>query len=192
MRENGRRLAVCLMLVLMAGVFVACSRNQGVEAARDDQTTVSPAEQDFMMKASQANQAEIDAARVAMHKTDNTDVRDYANMIESDHTRALEDLADLMKDKNVSQPKSEPQQAQQDISRMNNLGGPEFDREFVNMMVTDHQKAVEMFQDMQRIAQHSDVKKYVDDALPKLEMHLDKGRQLQSKLFSGSGRSSTR
>ena len=67
---------------------------------------------------------------------------------------------------------------------MNSLTGPEFDREFINMMVGDHQKAVEMFRDHQAIVQNSDVKDYIEDWLPKLEMHLDKAKQLQSKLFS--------
>src|SRR5437763_17065734 len=129
-----------------------------------------------MAKAAQANLSEIDMARLAAQKSDNTDVRVYANMIQSDHKRALIDLTDLMTDKNVSQPKTLSTETKQDIARMNELTGPEFDREFVNMMVSDHQKAVEMFRDQAATALDADVKKYVEDVLPKLEMHLDKAQ----------------
>jgi len=182
--KHGQRFVMTVVCALALCGLSACNRDRSVQAAGDQPVAVSPAEQDFMMKASQANLAEIDMARIALEKSDNSDVRDYANMIRSDHTSALEDLTDLMKDKNVSQPQTLPAETHQDIDRMNNLTGPELDREFMNMMVSDHQKEVEMFRDQQAIAQSDDVKKYVEDILPKLEMHLDKAQQLQSKLFS--------
>ncbi len=189
MKLKGQWLVICLVLVVASWGLIGCNRNRSVEASGENRTpSVSPAEQDFMMKATQANLAEIDMARIAIQKSDNTDVKDYANMIKSDHSTALADLADLMKDKNVSQPSGLVPETQQDITRMNGLTGPEFDREFVNMMVSDHQKAVEMFRDHEAIAQNSDVKKYVEDVLPRLEMHLDKAQQLQSKLFNRPNR----
>jgi putative membrane protein len=184
MRMKGQLLAVCLVLTLVAGL-TACNRGRGVEAAREDRpAAVSQSEQDFMMKAVQANMAEIEVARMALQKSGNSDVKDYANMIRRDHTNALEDLTDLMKDKNVQQLKTIAADTEQDISRMNTLSGGEYDREFVNMMVSDHQKAIESFRDQQSSAQNRDVKKYVDDVLPKLEMHLEKAQRLQTKLFS--------
>jgi len=123
-------------------------------------------------------------ARIAHEKSGNTDVRDFANMIETDHKSALEDLTDLMKDNDLPEPKTIVAATQQDINRMERLTGPEFDREFVNMMVSEHQNTVEMFRDQQSTAQNGDLRNYVDSVLPVLEMHLDKARQLQSKLFS--------
>src|SRR5262249_38275237 len=89
------------------------------------------------------------------------------------------------KDQNVQQSKTIDSDTQQDIDGMSNLSGGEFDREFVNMMVSDHEKAIELFRDQQSSAQNRDVKNYVDQALPKLEMHLDKSLRRQRKLFSG-------
>jgi putative membrane protein len=184
MRVKEQLLVMGLVLTFAIGL-TSCDRGRGVEAARDDRpAAVSQSEQDFMMKATQANLAEVDVARIALQKSGNVEVKDYANMIKSDHINALEDLADLMKDKNVPQPKAVATDTQQDINRMDNLTGGEFDREFINMMVTDHQKAIELFRDQQSSAQNRDVKKYVDDVLPKLEMHLDKAQRLQTKLFN--------
>jgi putative membrane protein len=185
MNKNEQWLVIGFVALIALSGLVACSRDRGAEAAREAQPpSVSPAAQDFTMKAMQGNLAEVDMARIALQKTDNTDVRDFAHMIQSDHNSALRDLSELMKDTNVPQARTLAPEIQQDISRMNNLTGPEFDREFVNMMVSDHQKAVEMFRDQEAIAQNSEVKDYIEDWLPKLEMHLDKAKQLQSKLFS--------
>ncbi|HEY2379538.1 MAG TPA: DUF4142 domain-containing protein [Terriglobia bacterium] len=173
---------------VLAAVFAltGCSHSS-VEAARSNRPpAVSPAGQDFMMKTAQADLCDIAAARLALQKSETSDVRDYANMIQNDHTTALEDLSDLMKDKNVPEPETTSADALKDLNRMSGLSGAEFDREFINMMVADHQKAAEMFRDQIGIAQDADLKKYAEDRLPKLEMHLDKAQSLQSKLFRAS------
>ena len=190
MRLKGQWPVVGLVLILLSFGLSSCNRNRSVEAAREDKASATPVEMDFMMKASQGNMAEIEMARAAMAKTDNTDVKDFANMIQTDHSRNLKDVVVLMKDSGASQPTSLPAAMRQDIDRMNTLTGPEFDREFVNMMVADHQKAVELFRDQETTVTNTDVKDYVEGTLPELEMHLDKAQQLQSKLFSAPNRQS--
>jgi putative membrane protein len=192
MRPKSPPSVVCLILLFVAAFgLTACNRENGVEAAPDDRTTsLSQSERDFMMEAAQADLAEIDMAQVALQNSGTGDVKDFANMIKSDHTSALEDLTELMKDTNVPQPKSIPVELQQDISRMRGLTGGEFDREFVNMIVSEHQKVIEMFRDQQSTAQNQDVKKYVEDTLPRLEMHLEKAQRLQTKVFSTPDRRS--
>ena len=177
-------------ILLAAGTFTlaACNRNPAVQAAREDQRatpSATPAEQDFMIKSAHADLAEIEMARIAMQKSQNSDVKDFANMIQKDHTNALEDLADLMKDKGMSPPNTLTPEAKTDIEKMTALSGAELDREFVNAMVADHQKLIEMFRDRADIAKSPDVKKYAEDQLPGLEMHLEKAQKLQSKLFGG-------
>ena len=192
MRPKGAVSIVCLILMFV-GVFglTACNRENGVEAAREDRTTsLSQSEQDFMMEAVRADLAEINMAQVALENSSTGEVKDFANMIKSDHTSALEDLSELMKDMNVPPPKSIPVELQQDISRMRSLTGGELDREFVNMIVSQQQKTIEMFRDQQSTAQNEDLKKYVEDTLPRLEMHLEKAQRLQTKVFSTPNRKS--
>src|SRR5205823_10638267 len=106
---------------------------------------------------------------LAMEEHQNSDVKGFANLIQGDHTNPLEDLTDLMKDKNVPQPRTMSPETKMGIEKMTGLSGAEFDREFVNMMVADHQKMVEMFRDQAAIAQNPDVKIYAEELLPKLE-----------------------
>ena len=192
MRPKGAVSIVCLILTFVAGFgLTACNRQNGVEAAREDRTTsLSQSEQDFMTEAVRADLAEINMAQVALENSGTGEVKDFANMIKSDHTSALEDLSELMKDMNVPPPKSIPVELQQDISRMRSLTGGELDREFVNMIVSQQQKTIEMFRDQQSTAQNEDLKKYVEDTLPRLEMHLEKAQRLQTKVFSTPNRKS--
>jgi putative membrane protein len=67
---------------------------------------------------------------------------------------------------------------------MASLSGAEFDREFVNMTVSDHQETLELFRHTSETAHDTDLQDYVDAMIPKLDKHLRSAEQLQSKLFS--------
>jgi putative membrane protein len=180
------RLLTAIGCVLLAIPGLAgCDRDRSVQAAQEaaQPPTATPAEQDFMRKTAEMALSDIDMARLALQKSANPDVRDFANTIQSDLKASLEDLSGLMRDKGVSQPKVASPDARQDANRMAALTGPEFDREFVNLIVADDQKAVDMGRHLIGIAIDPDVKKYAEDLMPKLEMHLEKGQRLQSKLF---------
>jgi putative membrane protein len=185
MRKTAQSL--CLVILAAAVCLSACNRSRGVEAAREDraQPEATPAEQDFMIKAAQAHLAEVDMARIVMQKSQNRDVKDFAYMIQSDHTDAYEDLTDLMRNKGMSPPDTLSPDAKADIEKITALSGPELDREFVNTMVADHEKALEMYRDQVNIARSPEVRKYAEDLIPTLEMHLEKAQKLQSKLFGG-------
>ncbi len=181
------RQALYFLLAIAALSVAACNRGPNVEAAREKrQPTVTPAEQEFLMKAADANLSNIDVARLAMHKSQNSDVKDFANMIQSDDASALEDLTNLMNDKGVSLPNTLSPEMKTEIETMTALSGAELDREFANMMVAQHEKEIGMYHDQLEIAQTPDVRKYAEDLLPRLEMHLEKAQRLQSKLFGES------
>jgi putative membrane protein len=186
---NRQVLVLGLVLLLAIGGLSACGRRgtEGVEAAREDQQPlITPAEQDFGMKASQVHLAEIELGRLAQERSQNGDVKGYAKMIVGDHVEALEKLTDLMKKYNGPESKTLDQEIRQEVDRLAGLSGAEFDREFVNMMVEDHEKAVELFRNQAQIGMNPDLKDYVNDMLPNLETHLKKAQELQSKLFKGN------
>jgi putative membrane protein len=180
---KGNYLVFGLVLALALAVG-ACNRNDGVEAAREDRMAISPAEQDFAGKAMKSNMAEIELARLAMQRTQNNDVRDYADMLANDHSNALEELTNLMKDRNIPQTTELDPEARQEMDRLTALSGPDFDREFVNLMVANHQKAVTMFREQTATARNPEIRKFAGDTLPTLESHLLRAYELQSKLFN--------
>src|SRR5215467_2969351 len=83
------------VLVFALTTFSAC-RGRTVEAAHESQSAINHADQNFMTKAAQSDSAEIGMARMALEKSANNDVKDYAHMIDMDHRTALDDLKDLM------------------------------------------------------------------------------------------------
>src|SRR5688500_13963552 len=91
-----------LFVFLVAGMLVitgaACQRSEDrpVEAAAEPDEVLTPADQTFLNDVLRIHVEEQALARLAKTKTQNEDVRDYAEMLENDHTDALQNTVDLM------------------------------------------------------------------------------------------------
>jgi len=193
MRLNLRILTTGVLSALLSMTLFGCQRSgENVQAARDNKTVLSDSDKNFLMKAEKDNIAEQEIGRFAAAKTQNKDVKDYGEMLVEDHTKALNDLVDLMNKKGMAQPNGLPKVEHDAMSKLNGLSGPDFDREFLNLMVEDHQKAVSEFRQEKDMAQDKDVKSYADHVLPVLEKHMQKAQELQRNLASSSETKSTR
>ena len=175
---------IFLLLVMFA--LTACSSGGRVRAAGEDLTSLSPAEELFAKRATQDHLFEIEMARLAQQKSGDQDVQKYADTLIKNRMSALVDLTDLVKDTNIPQEKTLAPETQQEVDRMSFLAGPDFDREFGNMMVSDHQRAIRMFREQSNSAENPDLKSYVDGVLQKLQKDLQRSQELQSRLFNGA------
>jgi putative membrane protein len=122
--------------------------------------------------------------RMAQEQSQNDAVKDYGKMLVKDHSAALQKLVDLMNKNGMQQPKGLPEERSEAVKKLQGVSGPAFDKEFMNMMVKDHQKAVDEFRHAAATAQNAEVRDYAKNTLPTLEKHLKDAQDLQSKLGS--------
>jgi putative membrane protein len=184
--------------ILGAALFLIISgcqqSGQNVQAARETKTdtgdrtkaVLNDAEKNFLKKAEEADIKERNVGRVVLEKSQNKDVKDYAQMLVDDHSKNLRDVVDLMNQKGMAQPKDLPEVKHDALDKLNAMSGTELDREFVKMMLDDHQKDVSEFRNEANTAQDKDVKDYATHTLPMLEKHLQKAQELQGKIVSTS------
>jgi len=194
-----RTVWVALLIVFLVGFTTACQRSNEnrVQAARENpypaanpsaDNMMTSEDKDIAMKIEQANLGEIDLGRWAKDHASNRDVRNYGDMMETDHTKALKDVQKIMTKYGVNEStQSKPVDAQNNLSMLQKLSGPAFDREYMNMMVSDHQKDLEELKSAQTSVQNADLKDYINDFIPVVQKHLEKAQDLQTKLTS-SGR----
>ena len=136
------------------------------------------------MQAEKDNLQERVLGRMAQEQSQNDAVKDYGKMLVKDHNDALKKLVDLMNKNGMQQPKGLPEERSEAVKKLQGLSGAAFDKEFVNMMVTDHQKAVDEFRHVAATAQSADVRDFAKNTLPILEKHLKDAQDLQGKLGS--------
>jgi len=133
--------------------------------------------QDFFTKASTDGAAEVQLGQLAIQKASSPRVRTLATQLVKDHTAANKQLAALADRKHATVAQQAPPD---DMSeRLQSLSGEDFDKAYVQAMVGDHQKAIELFDS----ASHStdpDVKAFASKTLPVLKHHLAMAQALAS------------
>jgi putative membrane protein len=99
---------------------------------------------DPVMQAVQINVAEIEAGKMAAKKAQNPRVKEFANMMVKDHTEALAKLRPLPG--GAASGVKPDGNHQQTAERLAKLSGTEFDREYMDAMVSGHREALMFFE----------------------------------------------
>ncbi len=141
----------------------------------------------FMKQAAQAGMAEVELGQLASTKATRQDLKDFAQMMVTDHGKANDQLKDLASKKNVTLP-TEPTAAQKaEKARLEKLSGAAFDSAFTRDMEKDHRTAVSLFSKEASSGSDNDVKQWASQTLPTLKEHLAKAEQLAGAKGAAKG-----
>ncbi|QRY77858.1 DUF4142 domain-containing protein [Pseudomonas sp. PDNC002] len=133
--------------------------------------------QTFVTEASAAGMAEIDAAKLALKKSQAKDVKSFAQHIIDDHTKANTELKALA-DKHQLTLADGPSLTNQAKAKVLDVRDESFDAAYANNQVGAHEEAVKLFTDAANNAADSDVKAFAQKTLPVLQRHLEMAQDL--------------
>jgi putative membrane protein len=137
---------------------------------------------EFMMKAAQGGMAEVELGKLASEKATNAEAKKFGQMMVEDHSNANTELKALAAKKSVTLPTDVGSEHKATMDKLKTLSGAEFDKAYVEAMVKDHEKDVSEFEKQSTDAKDADVKAFAAKTLPTLKKHLEKIKEIQSKM----------
>ena len=132
---------------------------------------------EFYRLATESNQEEIAAGNMAAEQAQDASVKDYAEMMVTDHTAMAQQVQEAAGTADAAAPAPDATAT----AGLQGKTGADFDRAYVDMMVMDHQKAVAIFENAAQNASTDEAKALAQGALPKLREHLERAQELQSQ-----------
>ncbi len=141
-------------------------------SAKSTKSSLSHSDRKFIEDAAKGGMAEVALAKVAQERAASPEVKQFAQQMEQDHSKANEKLRQLAEAKGVTMPAGPKAGDKHEESKLSKLQGQDFDREYMDYMVKDHQKDVKEFQKQARKAKDADVKSFAEQTLPTLQQHL--------------------
>lgn len=135
-----------------------------------------------------ANQIDISQARLALRKSSNPQVKEFANQMISDHTNLEKSVSDLAKKLGVKEEDSDTskqlkQQAADETKKLRSLSGKAFDQEYASHEVAYHQAVLDAAsKTLIPNAKNAELKSALEGAAPLLQGHLQHAQQLQQAL----------
>jgi putative membrane protein len=160
-------LAVALLTLALPAMAVAQgSHSSGPPAAP------SPEAEKFVHTAAVANTFEIQSSQIALQKTTNEQVKDFADLMIKDHTRIGGELESIAQKQNLQLPKGLDSKSQSSLKRLQSESGTRFGRTYAWMMLKGHQQAVKLFQSYAQNGDDQQLKEWAQQTLPTLQEHL--------------------
>ena len=170
---------LCILLVSMS-VIESCGDNQKAKNF-NNKTIVDGDALNFIQTATESGLVEIKASTLAEKTSTNQRVIALAKMIIADHLQAGKELSELAKDKLVNKTDILSAAYQKTIDSLAKLNNASFNKAYANMMVTDHIKAVKLFEGATN-NRNNDIQQLAKKILPKLKMHLDSAQIIFASL----------
>lgn len=140
------------------------------------------AEHEFIQKAATGGKAEVELAKIAAEKAQHPEVRQFAEQMIQDHTRANENLKKVAQKEGAQVPQELDPEHKQTLERLQKLSGEEFDRAYMEQQVKEHEKTVQMFEQQVKGGKDPEVKAFARDALPTLKHHLNEAKEVNRQV----------
>jgi putative membrane protein len=148
-------------------------------------TAFAATSNNFVDNAAAGGIAEIETSRLALEKSSSADVKAFANMMITDHSKANDELAALAKKNDIEVPDNTTlvKQAKEKILDMRDES---FDAAYANNQVKAHEDAIELFKKEantvtdDKVKGGTELKGFAQKMLPALEKHLDMANKLQA------------
>jgi putative membrane protein len=137
-------------------------------------------ETSFLQDAISGSIAEVQMGQLAQQNGGSADVKALGQQLVTDHSKAMDQAAALAKSMSVQVPTEPPPEAQDEYQKLQGLKGAEFDKEFAESMVADHEKDIKKFKEQSK-AGNDQVATFAQQTLPVLQTHLDLAKKIATE-----------
>jgi putative membrane protein len=175
-----------------AATDTATAANQPVNAAQDTvgaavgQTSAATlGSRDtgaFVSNASQSDMYEIQAGQLASTRGKNADVKAFGKMMVTDHTAMMNQMKPLVTAAGQTPADKLDERRQGFIDNLKQATDANFDKTYIDQQVAAHGEALTLMQGYAGDGPDAGLKGMAAKAAPKIQMHLDKAKSIQSTL----------
>ena len=148
------------------------SSMQGMSSMQQGSGGASPADMMFVKKALQGSMAEVQVGQLALQKSSNDQVKEFAQRMVTDHTKLIDQMKPVAQQIGVKIPDGPDKKQKMMMAKLQALSGADFDKAYVQAMVKDHKEDDSEFKTEISTGQSSMVKDAASKGDPVIESHL--------------------
>lgn len=170
------------MLQSCGGGNTEAKHEDSVDSAQAVNKEVAPVDKessDFAVKAANGGMMEVELGKIAQEKGVSQRVKDFGAMMVRDHGKANDELKAIAGNKNIALPDSVGSDHHDHIVDMSKKTGKDFDKAYIDMMVSDHKDDIDMFEKASTNLTDPELKAFATNTLPTLKAHQDSAKAIQ-------------
>ncbi|HYD62025.1 MAG TPA: DUF4142 domain-containing protein [Noviherbaspirillum sp.] len=147
-----------------------------------EEETCATGGNEFLAQAIEDSMAEVELCEMALQKSTSDEVKMFAQHMIDEHSQLGAELEKLAGGNKADLPKDMESKHKAAMRKMAQLSGPEFDREFVQHAVKEHENDIKVFDHYAREESDTGIRQIAEKGCRMLEQHLQMARELQKKM----------
>lgn len=149
------------------------------------QSKMSQDDQKRFQALAEANLAEVETGKLAQQKARSEDVKEFAKHMVEDHGKMLEEMKQMAEEKGTKVPTRPNKEHQAAMKKLEKASGGRFDAAYMEQMVKDHKKALQLARNTAKSAKDAELKQAAQKAAPDIEKHLKMAQDLSRRAAAG-------
>ena len=138
----------------------------------------------FIRDAAQGDMLEMRLGEIAQQKAASPEVKEFAQRMQQDHSAHLEKVRGLAASSNIKLSNDLDPKHRSEVDRFAKMTGKDFDRQYIDHMVQDHQKDIKEYEKAQQQVTNPEEKAPASETLPILKDHLNMAQNTQKSLHA--------
>ena len=164
------------------GAAQAAGHEAGTAATKAHAANATTSKDTFIRRAAEGGMAQVQLGELAQQKAESPQVKEFAQRMVNDHSKANDQLKQLAAKEGVTVPEKLSARDKETKARLEKLSGAEFDRAYMADMVSHHTHDVTEFRTQARTARDPAVKSFASETLTTLEDHLKNARNVDRQV----------
>lgn len=188
---NSIRSKVCLAgatafaVLLAASSLAAQARTAESQRAQSSASRRSNApynDEQFVRNAAEASMSQVDIGKVAEQRSQNPEVKKFAQMMVEEHAKLTEQLKQMGMSENINLPTSVSRDDANAHRSLNTMNGPNFDRAYLERVSSELHRQLGAFERGASLGTKPALKEYAQRTQPTLESELQQVKQLLARV----------
>ena len=160
----GRTALMLALAIVTLGVAMSA-------AAKSD-SSLPHRDTEFLKKVAADGMAEVQLAQLAQRKAMHAEVKQFADRMVADHSKANDEVKALASGNGVELPAALDRKHEKLMKKLDGLAGGDFDREYMEHMVKDHRTDLKAFRKEAKAKDRNDVTEFASRTAPVIFEHL--------------------
>lgn len=145
-------------------------------------STVSEEDSKFAVEAASGGMMEVQLGELAQQKASSQQVKDFGAMMVRDHSKANEELKSIALNKNITLPPAPGEDHMDHIKNLSEKSGKEFDKDYMKLMVKDHDDDIDKFEKCSKDAKDAELKAFAEKTLTTLREHHNAAKKINDAI----------
>jgi putative membrane protein len=195
-----RQFPISILFLLVALTSVACRERETVpdlsgtttvhrDVDRSDPgetgTLLPPVDRNqFVAEALTGGLSEAELGQLARERGDSSDVRQFGDRMVAYYGEASKRMLLILRDQQIEASSDVSDEQRTNATRLGRLEGPEFDRQYIQQVIENHQKSTELYRRASESDINPELRQFATESLPDLEDHFERALAIQGELRS--------